>query len=364
MKYREIEVFAAKDLGAAGVETIDLDMVDPLTVMYLRFSSKTVTVSDMLASHVSCLSKIELVDGSDVLFSLTGEQAQALAFTMTGVMPLNELNVVVGQYATSIVPIYFGAYLFDPEMAFDPKRFKSPQLKITWDEDAWNTSVVVNSFKVVATAFDEQQITPKGFLMSKEVKSFTPVASSYEYTDMPTDYPYRLLMLQATSTDKTPCEVIDKVKLSEEHDKRIPFDMNGSDLFRLYNQSKGLIHETIRLNETAADAMALYMAPSYLTRGFIQYDADVVAADDDFSQPSFAHNKITIPATVNFVPYTLTVSGYCPYGCLWYQFGEGKDIESFYDVTRLNHLRLVYQAASSVGTSPQTKIITQQFRSY
>ena len=364
MKYREIEIFAPRDIGAAGVETIDLDMQDPVTAIFITWKTTVVTVSDMLASHPTCISKVEIVDGSDVLHSLSGEQIQALTFATMGQMPLNIVSVVATDVMVSVLPIYFGYKMYDPLYCFDPSKYKSPQIKITWDEDAANASVVVNELTVRAMAFDEMEVNPVGFLMSKEVKSFTPVASSNEYTELPTDYPYRLLMLQVSSTDKNPFEVIDQLKLSEDHDKRIPFDLTGDELFRNYNQQDGHILERVRLNEAAADAMALYLASTYLQVGSVDYDAAVIAADDDYTNLVFAHNKVTIAATVGFVPYKLLLQGYAPYGCLWYKFGDILDPTSLYDVTGLGHLRLTYGANAAVGTSPTTKIIAQQLRLY
>jgi len=208
------------------------------------------------------------------------------------------------------------------------------------------------------------EVNPVGFLMSKELKSFTPVASSNEYTELPTDHPYRLLMLQASSTDKNPFEVIAQLKLSEDHDKRVPFDLTGAELFNNYMQRDGSIIERVRLNETAGDAMALYLASTYLQTGTVDYDAATIAADDDYTQLTFAHNKVTIAATTNFVPYLLTLIGFAPYGCVWTKFGDIMAPESAYDVMNIGHLRLTYGGAAAVGTSPSTSIIAQQIRRY
>ena len=356
MNYRE-------DLGAAGTEPIDINLSDVLSSIELIWRTKVATVSDMTDTHAACLSKIELVDGSDVLFSLSGEQAQALSFYTTGVMPLNDITVVQNDYMTSVIPIHFGRYLFDPELAFDPKKFKNPQLRVTWDEDKANASVVVNELTVRGWAFDQKSVSPKGFLMSKAVEDYTPVASSYKYIDLPTDYPYRLIMMQLASTDKNPFEVLDVFKISEDHDKRIPIDMTGYEIFRKIVYPMGRIEQKVRLNETAGDAMALYLAPTYGQSGQIDYDADVVAADDDYSQIAYAGNKVTIAATVNYVPYLLSLEGYAPHFCWAVPFGRLNDLNDLYDVRKLGSLRLTLLGASAVGTSPTGSVIIQQVRS-
>lgn len=362
MNYREIEVLGPTDLGTTGTEVIDINVQDVISALFLTWQTTVVTVSDMLDTHAACISKIELVDGSDVLWSLSGEQAQALGFYGHGYAPCNDISVVASDYMRSVLPIFFGRQLFDPELAFDPKRYTNPQLKITWDEDAANTSVVANELTVRGWAFDEKPVNPRGFLMAKEVKSYTPAASAYEYTDLPTDYPYRLLMMQLTSTDKNPFEVLDQFKLSEDHDKRVPIDMTGYEVFRTLIWPKGPFHQKVRLNETAADAMALYLAPTYLQSGQVDYDADVIAANDDFTQVAYAGNKVTIAATVELVPYLLSLSGYAPHFCWAVPLSDPNAIEDFYDVRRLGNLRLTLKGASAVGTSPTGAIVLEQMR--
>jgi len=364
MNYREVELAGPKDLGTTGTEIIDIDIADVLSTIELIWQTTVVTVSDMTAPHPACISKVELVDGSDVLTSLSGEEIQAMAFFTQGKMPLDEISVVATDYMRSALPIYFGRKLFDPELAFDPKKFKNPQLKITWDEDAANGSVVANELTVRGWAFDEKAVNPGGFLMAKEIKSYTPVASTYEYTDMPTDYPYRLIMMQSEATDKNPFEVLAGFKLSEEHDKKIPLDMTGAEIFRKIVQPLGPIHQNIRLNETAADAMAIHATPTYGQCCTVDYDDDIVAAGDEHIQCAFAGCILTIGATVNKVPYRAHLMGYAPHFCFAIPFGDLQNVSDVYDVTKLGHLRLTTLGAAAVGTTPAGRICLQQVRSY
>lgn len=364
MNYRDIEVLAPKDLGASGTEIIDLNLLDPISAIEFFWQTTVATVSDMTAPHLRCLSKIELVDGSDVIFSLSGEELQALNWFLDPVMPAEELSVVIGDYCRSVARYNFGRKLYDPELALNPSKFRNLQLKITYDEDAAGAAVVANALTVRATVFDEKQIAPKGFLMTKEIKSFTPVVSAYEYTDLPTDYPYRLLMLRNYSTDKNPFEVLNQFKLSEDMDKRIPYDLTGSEIFRKFALNKNPIFLKVRLNETAADAMALYLPMTYDQVGAVNYDADVIAANDDFTQISFAGCICTVAATVSYVPYTLAVKGMAPHFCMAIPFGDLNDLGDMYDVIRLKQLRLTTQGAAAVGTSPSSQIVGQQVRSY
>ncbi|GAI91368.1 unnamed protein product, partial [marine sediment metagenome] len=50
-----------------------------------------------------------------------------------GYMPFMHHNEVAGVTHHWCFPIHFGRHLNDPEWIFDPKKFRNPQLRITWD---------------------------------------------------------------------------------------------------------------------------------------------------------------------------------------------------------------------------------------
>lgn len=364
MNYREVEIFAPADIGVSGTEIIDIDLADIISGIDLIWLTKVVTVSDMTAPHPACISSVEIVDGSDVLFSLSGEEIQALIYYTERYMPLDEITVVVADYMRSVLPIRFGRKLFDPELALDPKQFRNLQLKVTWLESAANASVIVNELTVRGHVFDEKVVTPRGFLMSKEIKSYTPANNTTEYTDMPVDYPYRMLMIQSEATDKNPFEAMAQVKLAEEHDKKIPFNMTAEEIFRTLCQPLGSINQNVRLNETAADAMALHLTPTYGQVAMVDYDLDVNAANDDATQVTFAGCIATIAATAELVPYRMLLQGYAPHFCFGIPFGDLSDIEDWYDVSRLGSLRLTTKGGAAVGTTPAARICLQQLRTY
>jgi hypothetical protein len=363
MNYREIEIVSPEDLGATGTHIWDITVSDILSGLVLIWDCTVATVAVMINTIASCIQRIEIIDGSDVLLSLTGEEAQALFFYINGQMPQTETTVVVGDHLQATFPILFGRFLFDSELGLDPNKFKNLQLRVTWDEDAANTGVVVNSLTVRAMAFDEKVVQPKGFLMSKEIKSYTPVINGFEYTDMPLDFPYRLLMLQNKSTTQDPFTGLAQFKLSEGNDKRIPFDMTGFEIFKQFVLPLGTIEQNIRLSETVA-AQVVHTGITHRQVGAIAWNAAIIAAADDFAHPTFAGNIMSIALPVNCIPMRCLLSGYAPHFCMGIPFGMLNDINDFYDVTKLNNLRLVTQGGAAVGTTPVTNIVLQQLRNY
>jgi len=200
--------------------------------------------------------------------------------------------------------------------------------------------------------------------MAKEIKSYTPAATGYEYTNMPTDHPYRLMMIQSESTDKNPFEVMNQVKISEEHDKKIPIDMTGYEIFRKITKPAGQIASLVTL-DGAVTAKTLYVVPSYQHGIKIEYDGTAfVTAQSKFAVPTFTGDKIELTASVDIKALRALINGYAPNFCFAIPFGEQSDINDWYDVTKLGHLRLTTQGASAVGTSPAARICLQQIRKY
>jgi hypothetical protein len=363
MNHREVEIYAPKDLGAAGTEVIDIKVKDPLSVIEVIFQTTVNTAAAMTAPHVDCLTKIELVDGSDVLFSLSGQEAQALAFYSSGRMPLNDISVKASEYMRSVIPIYFGRKLFDRELALDPSKFSNLQLKITWDEDAANSGVTANQLTVRGWAFDRVPVKPLGFLMAKELKSFTPAANTYEYTDLPTDYPYRLLMLRCASTTIEPNAQMNQIKISEDNDKRIPIDMTGEEVLQKLCVPFGEIEE----NYNGADAVTasdIYGAPTSKVVVTKDMDVGAIAAGDTYSVVTVSANKYSVTAATDFSYHAFRARGYAPHFCLPIPAGDLNDINDWYDVKGIGSLQLITQGAAAVGTSPSAQVCTQQLRKY
>ena len=196
MNYRHAEVLTKQDLGPSGTEIIELRVTDPISRLTLLHYP--VGGSNTIIAHpVANIEKFEIVDGSDVLYSLTGYQAHAL-----GIIEAKRPRATYMDARTSAQPLIeinidFGRRLWDPELAFDPKRYMNPQIKLTWNEANYDASCTSHDFAIYAHLFDEKSVSPMGYLMPKEIKSYEPTAGSYEYTDLPLDYVMRKLIIQA-----------------------------------------------------------------------------------------------------------------------------------------------------------------------
>lgn len=355
MNYRYTTLQSSKTLGESGTEIIDLTLSDIITairVMLIATSAGT-SWSNHPAANVT---KVELVDGSDVLFSLTGKCAEAMDFSQRPTARKSMIEYRNGRGCACIFDINFGRFLGDRLLAFDPKKFKNPQLKITWDIDVCETSASAGTYDVHALVFDEVQPAPVGFLMCKEHKAYTPAADTWEYTDMPTDYPMRTLGIQAQVGGSNLATSLADVKLSEDNDKRIPINDTANDLARFFASEMGEYSEFVRIMLTTSLA-AYYITPGYNAR----LAASTMVASSAVQAQAAQGGKVNAQIE-NAGQGQFQVTGTLPHQVLAIPFGQRDIIEDWYDVTKVGNLRLSLKGGSAAtGTY---RIMTEQLRKY
>ncbi len=359
MNYRIAEVMAGEDLGDAGTKVIPIRLQDPISRIVVRF--RPVGGSIVAAAHpVDAITRLELVDGSDVLFALKGHTLHALNVIEAPKPDITHLDYRVGGTPLIDVNIDFGRWLYDPELAFDPTRFKNPQLKLSWDEDVWDDGCDSHEFSILAHVFDEKVISPAGFLMTKEIKSYVPVANSYEYTDMPLDFPLRKLILQGRKYGYPPRSLIGAIKLSEDNDKRIPIDddvYNMEGILRLFG---GECEDWLIGTGPAAGSWTGYVTPSYM----ISLAAIGLDEVQEYAAPNLGGGRVLITPETASKNLQALVRGVFPHGCFCLPFGLQADMADWYDVTKIGSLRLRLKGGTDAAATDMVHIATQQLRRY
>ncbi|MEK7180671.1 MAG: hypothetical protein AAB706_04295 [Patescibacteria group bacterium] len=236
MKYREIYLEKDLTLADSGSKTVEIAVVDPISELYIKLYATNGATSNKGSPIARCISKVEVFDGADKLFSMDGRLAHALAYYRSERIPMTTLNSI-GSYVQSVhIPIRFGRRLWDHQLALVPQAFRNLQLKITWDLAAINavgaTGFVTGSGKmsVIARVMEGVDPAPTAFIMSKDHFSFTSAASGDERVSLPTDFPYIDLMVRAFESGVDVTDSITNLKLSLDFDKDIPFDLTTVDI--------------------------------------------------------------------------------------------------------------------------------------
>ena len=361
MNYRLSTLFSRKSYTANATEVIDINMADPISQLIIELA--VTGVGDVATAHaIACLTKIELVDGSDVLFSLSGYEAEAADIYHNKRMRPNWNPYLTTLDVQRFIGINFGRKLWDPELAFDPKKFTNPQLKLTLDIDAGGNAPTTNKLQVLAALFDEKSINPVGFLMHKEVKDYAMAASAHEYTDLPVDHPYRKLFIRSLYVGVEPDQIIDNIKLSEDQDKRVIFNHNTRELFQQLAEDNPRLAEAIICPITTSQTYGFCTMSSRVYGSITPWAETVVVNQNAFYDGDGGRfKKIASTAGANV---QVKVEGYSPHGTFEIPFGDQNDMEDWYDPSALRALRLDITGASGISTTKTCQIFLQQLRRY
>lgn len=362
MKYRLSTILERESHSADTTKVIDIDVQDPISQLVIAWEPTIGAVVNAQGYPVLGLSKIELVDGSEVLYSLTGAEAHAADFYHNKREPANRITYLNGHVANSIVNMNFGRYLYDPVYSFNPKAFTNPQLKITLDIDAGGAMVSQGYLTVMAHLFDQKAVTPAGFLMHKQIKSFILANDSHEYTDLPTDYTYRKLFIRAQRYGTGPDDQIANVKLSEDVDKKIPLDHSVDKILQaIISQTRPYREKILAPADTTARNM--FCAPTFQPIfAFGQWRTTPFSE----TQSIFSGDggRFTIKSNAAGPNTQILCEGYLPHGVIEIPFGLQDDPDDWYDVKDIGNLKLDITGGADVGTGQTCELFLQQLRAY
>lgn len=357
MKYRTAIILSQVDVTTAGTKTEEINLTDSISRLYVKFNY-TNNGHDGTAHPAKCVSKIEIVDGSDVIASLSGQQAEALNFFDMKEKRGHELeyrNDVVGEM---VFPINFGRFRYDPQLALDPKRFRNPQIKVTHNKASGGSAPDAATMEIFADVFDEKLISPLGFLMSKEYYSYTLVAGAYEHIDLPTDHILRRLLLLSQTVAYELSDQIAEVKLSEDNDKKVPVDLTIADLMRLAAAEYGQYVEEMVCTFSSLAAKTWYVTPT----NKVYVNPSPIGANPVYTSDEDMGGRQRFEAPSAITAFRAHISGFEPHGSLPIDFGNQKDLDDWFDVTKLGNLRLRLKGGSSPSGS--CAVVTQQLRHY
>lgn len=360
MNYRFVEILAPTTLADEQIVEVDLDMADPISELILSCSVVNGANAQTTEHNILCFKKIEITDGSDVLFSLDGPEMQVLDIYHSGIHPRGGANTYLNTCTAKMpVAISFGRYLWDEELAFDPRKFTNPKLRVTFDLDLGGMNVSAGQLSVDAALFDEKVISPTGFLMTKELKRWSKAATSHEYTDLPTDYPYRKLFLQGRYGGVTPDTIFDNIKLSTDQDKKVILNDDFTNLVWGIGRENAYVRETWLGRGDAAVATQIHITPTY----------DVQSVGSEWKIHEKGEGCAVYSADgglLQFWGYTanncvIHSAGWAPHGTLAIPFGKQDVIADWFSVMGIGSLKLDITSGNADAVQ---KLFIQQYRTY
>jgi hypothetical protein len=347
-------------------QSFDLDITDPVSALGFEFEATNGTTNNQNNPLTMCIKKLEVVDGSDVLASLSFEQAQALQFYKTGKQPQIRIDETGSDYNVIGCMILFGRYLWDKEFALDLTKFKNPKLKITWDLGAVRavsatTAFATGTLKLSAWAkvMEDMGGAPGKFLMAKEIESWTGGSSGDKKCELPLDYVYRMLMLRTYLAGNDIDENISKLKLTADTDKFIGFERYVKQLDGEMAQRFGNCVLWKRIHATSGDIVWVPQnkEPQVSLRPIA---ADVIPFYDwawsgrfRLYLEDYASAAISTDTEIHS-----TIEGHALHATLPLPFGIMEDPDSWFDPTPYKRMDLVCTEAAAAANS----LVAEQVR--
>lgn len=264
-KYRDVYIEKEKTLADSGTVTVELAVVDPISEIHIRFKAKNGGTSNKNNPITRNISKIEIVDGSKVLYSLNGMLAQSMSYYQRRIMPCVYRQEGPTENQEDHFVIRFGRWLYDSVYALVPQRFRNLQLKITWDlatiTTVGATGYLADSAKltVITRLMEGLDTEPTHFMMAKDHYSWTTAASGDERIPLPTDHPYVMMLFRAWEINVKLETTITNLKLSIDQDKDIPFDLDSWEFLQWMKSEYGLFTLESHIFGTQADVVQTWV---------------------------------------------------------------------------------------------------------
>lgn len=257
MKTRSVYIEDNLALSDAGTKSIDVATSAPISAIELLFGATkgaTENQSDKIQDYIT---KIELVDGADFLWSLSMTEAIALNCFERRRKPFHEYDLSGSGTPQESCWLNFGRYLFDPEYYLDEAKYANLQLKITTNMTAAAGTYVTATITVdiVAHIIEEGAEPHQGFFSAKEIYSWTTTASGVDTVDMPRDFPYRMLLVGAGEANVPITTDVTNIKLSGDEDRFVVFDFATADLLLRNMTEFGDFEELIKSTMQDADTL-------------------------------------------------------------------------------------------------------------
>lgn len=361
MYYREAIIEDDKALGNSGTETIDINIIDPITELLLKFKLTNTTGTSADEPPEVAITKIELVDGGQVYMSLSGFEAVAAACYDKGFWPPHWYCEVASANQRLTIPLQFGRYIGDPEYAFDPTRLKNPQLKFTYAKDTAHLSGSL-TLGVLAKVM-EGVPAPGKALFYKTVESFSVAASGVHTTELPIDYPYRRVLVRAIVWDDStaPASIITHHKLDCDVGKLIVFDHDAAEFEDILRGFFGEFHiRKYDVQEAKSDGKMCLMAGRTVA----------IATPQNTNRMCQAWASGAVHYTLSVItdagveptdePVQTLITGEFPHSTYCYQFGDPDKPETWFNAPQFRDIDLkLTQGNSSAAAS----VVLQQPRS-
>lgn len=345
MRLRHYVMENKTDMGTSGTKVYDLDFSDPITELDIRLDASNGATNNKEAPLERTVSKIEIVDGGEVLWSAPGDVALAVSAQLAGHTG-HCYNTEVGSdtpYAS--IPIRFGRHLFDPQFAFNPLAHKNPQLRVTFDEAtvraAGATGFVSDSITMMLVAhLMEQAPAPIGFLGLREIETFTTLDSGIRRVALPTDAVIRNIINRVFLTDIDVRNCITNYKLSANGGQYVAFDWSSDHVLNFHAENFAPVEYSNLLECDNGDRVETWIGLDKAGQITARNVGVIMGADAFWPGSALVRAVNHANASQSAVDGFMTVLGWAMHNTLIIPMGLQSDPDTWFDAKVFNNLEL------------------------
>ncbi len=349
-------------------EKIDLDIVEPISALEIEVESTNGATSNEDNFISDIVTKIEIVDGSEVHESLNMSQLEAIHFYKTLQTPALFPSEWAGGTQRHNAMLFFGRWLWDREYNYSAIRYKNPQLKITFNKAAIRAASATGfatgdniKLSVIAKVFTDIPAASK-FLMHKQINSFTSVSSGEKRIELPTDHIYKQILCRFWKEGSDIDEIISDIKLTMDTDSLIPFNRKTRQLDAEALSTFGytrIKHDVLRANSGIVRLLN-NKEPDYTPKFWSNAAGRMVNIINPWSS-QVTIGLFTDATTADTTARSLTgvETGHALHATLPIPFGDQWTPEDWFDPRNYRKMELVLTQAVADATC---EIVTEQVR--
>lgn len=356
MKLRWVYLADGQSLNDSDTVTLNITKGLKILAIRCRYSATNGGTSNTVGRLNGMVSKLAVVDGSQVLHSLSFREEQARNFRVNGYMPYQSLSQAAGDTVTEEAIIDFRRFPGDTSFYLDTANYSNPQLQLTHALTISATAgfaTGTGSLSVIALVIDSGAPSRLGFVMAKEIDSFASTSSGDHTTDLPLDFPIAEIMVQDPVDGEGPDHYLPNFKLTADTDSFIPVDMAYTDL----------LADNLEQFGRAAQDQVVLNGTSGTLKGDVYYATEGIMAAAGATAKGLltvqAANESTLAMTTGETGSVVgKMVGSAVHATVYFPFGDGISPDQIFSPQGVGKFQLKLTNAAT-GATPKVVVVQQ-----
>lgn len=356
MRIRDVYLLNQQTLNDSDTVTVNLTGVGKILYLRIQYRAKNGTTTNTLCKLNGSVSKLAVLDGSNVIQSLSMKEAMARNAFMYHRMPYQFLSEDDDDVIIEEAFLDFRRMTGDTQFYLDTSAFQNPQLQMTHALPISATAGFVTGsgrLTVIARVIDSGAPSRLGFVMAKELDSFASAASGDHSTDLPLDFPISHILVGDPQDGQGADYALSNFKLTADADSFIPVNMSYLDLIQWNEREYGLFEQNMLHLETNASVLLFDLYND--VRGALG-TADPTTPG---AIASIAGNTITLTAGTGTGTHdAVAARGGAPFSSVIYPFGDGISPDQIWTPAGTSKFQLKLTNANT-GSTPKVVVVQQ-----